>query len=241
MIRCIVIDDEPLAVKQLAAYFEKTPGMQLVATCLSTEEARKALDTESVDAMFIDINMPDQNGIDFVRSLTNPPLIVFTTAYAQYALEGFEVEAIDYLLKPFSLEDFQRAAARLKKQAELKAASTDISKIDDDNALFFKTEYKVVRVCVDNIRYVEAMSEYLRIHVDGHPRPVVVLLSMKKMLERLPTPTFMRIHRSYIINVKKIQEISRNHVIMDTDVSLPIGDLYKDTFNTYIQTKFLSK
>ncbi len=240
MIRCIAIDDEPLALQQLASYVKKVPYLELAGTCQSAIEARKLMEKEQIDAIFIDINMPDLNGLDFVRSLDNPPLVVFTTAYSEYAVDGFKANAIDYLLKPFDLSEFKRAAEKVKTQFELLNAS-QVSQVDEDDAMFLKSEYKVVRVNIKDIRYIEAMSEYLRIYTTTLARPVIVLLSMKKMEERLPAAQFMRIHRSYIINLKKIREVSKNHVMIDADTSLPIGDIYKETFNAYIASKFLAR
>ena len=240
MIRCIAIDDEPLALQQLASYVKKVSYLELAGTCQSAIEARKLLEKEQIDAIFIDINMPDLNGLDFVRSLDNPPLVVFTTAYSEYAVDGFKANAIDYLLKPFDLSEFKRAAEKVKTQFELLNAS-QVSQVDEDDAMFLKSEYKVVRVNIKDIRYIEAMSEYLRIYTTTLARPVIVLLSMKKMEERLPAVQFMRIHRSYIINLKKIREVSKNHVMIDADTSLPIGDIYKETFNAYIASKFLTR
>ena len=240
MIRCIAIDDEPLALQQLASYVKKVSYLELAGTCQSAIEARKLLEKEQIDAIFIVINMPDLNGLDFVRSLDNPPLVVFTTAYSEYAVDGFKANAIDYLLKPFDLSEFKRAAEKVKTQFELLNAS-QVSQVDEDDAMFLKSEYKVVRVNIKDIRYIEAMSEYLRIYTTTLARPVIVLLSMKKMEERLPAAQFMRIHRSYIINLKKIREVSKNHVMIDADTSLPIGDIYKETFNAYIASKFLAR
>lgn len=240
MIRVLAIDDEPLALQQLASYIEKIPFLQLVAECQSALEARTIMNEEQIDAIFVDINMPDLSGMDFVRSLAAPPLVVFTTAYSEYAVEGFRVNAIDYLLKPFGLDDFKRAANKVKTQYDLLNTAV-VSAVDEDDALFLKTEYKVVRINVADIRYVEGMSEYLRIYLEGQPKPLIVLLALKKLEERLPSASFMRIHRSYLINLKKIQEVNKNRVIMDADTYLPIGDMYKEAFNQYLSTKFLGK
>ena len=239
MIKCLAIDDEPLALEQLANYIKKIPFLELVARCQSALDAREIMECEVIDAIFCDINMPDLNGMDFVKSLAVPPMVVFTTAYSEYAVEGFKVDAVDYLLKPFGLADFQRAANKVKAHYDLMNTAV-VSTVDEDNAIFLKTEYKVVRLSISDIRYVEGMSEYLKIHVEGQPKPLIVLLSMKKMEERLPN-FFMRIHRSYIINLKKIQEVNKNRVIMDRDTWLPIGDNYKEQFQDYINTKFLGK
>ena len=248
MIRCLAIDDEPLALQQLVAYISKVPFLELAAQCQSALEARKFLENDTVDAIFCDINMPDLNGMDFVKSLVVPPLVVFTTAYSEYAVEGFRVNAVDYLLKPFGLQDFQRAANRLKERLDntpdtpaadisLTSHPSPLTSTDD---LFLKTDYRIVKVSIPDIRYIEAMSEYLKVWIEGEAKPIVTLLSMKKMEERLPD-YFMRIHRSYIINLNKIQEVNKNRVIMDADTYLPVGDLYKDTFQAYLDTKFLGR
>ena len=233
MIRCLAIDDEPLALGQLVAYISKVPFLELAAQCQSALEARTFLEHDTVDAIFCDINMPDLNGMDFVKSLTAPPLVVFTTAYSEYAVEGFRVNAVDYLLKPFGLQDFQRAANRLKERLE--GAS---SMKEEEDSLYLKTDYRVVKVSISDIRYIEGMSEYLKVWVDGEPKPIVTLLAMKKIEERLPG-TFMRIHRSYIVNLNKIQEVNKNRVILDAKTYLPVGDLYKEAFQRYLQSRFI--
>ena len=257
MIRCMAIDDEPLALQQIVTYISKIPFLELAAQCQSALEARQFLEQDTVDAIFCDINMPDLNGMDFVKSLVTPPLIVFTTAYAEYAVDGFKVNAVDYLLKPFGLQDFQRAANRLRERLSpqplpvregsnytqgVQSNGTPPSQggVGDESDIFLKTEYRIVKVCISDIRYVEAMSEYLKVHLVSDSRPIITLLSMKKMEERLPD-YFMRIHRSYIVNLKMIQEVNKNRIIMDKDTYLPIGDMYKDTFQQYLDTKFLGK
>ena len=249
MIRCLAIDDEPLALQQIVAYISKVPFLELAAQCQSALEARQYLENDTVDAIFCDINMPDLNGMDFVKSLAVPPLIVFTTAYSEYAVEGFRVNAVDYLLKPFGLQDFQRAANRLKDRFEassnLTLADTSLTShpstlTSEEQTLFLKTDYRIVKVSIPDIVYIEGMSEYLKVWMEGEAKPIITLLSMKKIEERLPD-YFMRIHRSYIINLTKIQEVNKNRVIMGPDTYLPIGDLYKDTFQAYLNTKYLGK
>ena len=243
-IRCLAIDDEPLALQQLVAYIKKVPFLELQAQCQSAMEARAFLENDTVDAIFCDINMPDLNGMDFVKSLASPPLIIFTTAYSEYAVEGFRVNAVDYLLKPFGLQEFQRAANRLRErlegQRERFEGQKETTEGQEGQDIFLKTDYRIVKVSIPDIRYVEAMSEYLKVWVEGMPKPIITLLSMKKMEERLPDG-FMRIHRSYIINLSKIQEVNKNRVIMDAQTFLPIGDMYKEAFQAYLETKFLGK
>ena len=247
MIRCLAIDDEPLALQQLITYINKVPFLELAAQCQSALEAREFLEKETVDAIFCDINMPDLNGMDFVKSLAMPPLIVFTTAYSEYAVEGFRVNAVDYLLKPFGLQEFQRAANRLKERVESTPAVNPTPPTEED-ILFLKTDYRIVKVSIADIQDIEAMSEYLKVWVEGEPKPIITLLSMKKMEERLPK-NFMRIHRSYIVNLNKIQEVNKNQVVLGRprtedrtpDTRLPIGDLYKEAFLTYLNGKLAGK
>ena len=247
MIRVLAIDDEPLALQQIVAYINKVPFLELAAQCQSALEARKFLENDTVDAIFCDINMPDLNGMDFVKSLAVPPLVVFTTAYSEYAVEGFRVNAVDYLLKPFGLQDFQRAANRLRDRLDdvprvvgSSVADTPASPADTPDVLFLKTDYRIVKVNISDICYIEGMSEYLKVWLDTDAKPIITLLSMKKMEERLPA-NFMRIHRSYIVNLNKIEEVNKNRVILDKDTNLPIGDLYKEAFQAYLDTKFLGK
>ena len=259
MIRVLAIDDEPLALQKLVTYIQKVPFLELAGQCSSALEARGFLQQDTVDAVFCDINMPDLNGMDFIKTLTVPPLVVFTTAYAEYAVEGFKVNAVDYLLKPYDMQDFLRAANRLKDRLAVPVVSssaasaaapsapvptgapassvvggfaTDASSATD--VLFLKTDYRIVKVHIPDIRYIEAMSEYLKVWLRGEQKP------MKKIEERLPK-NFMRIHRSYIINLDDIQEVNKNRIIMDSDTYLPIGDMYKDTFQQYLDTKFIGK
>ena len=245
MIRVLAIDDEPLALQQLTAYIQKIPFLELAGQCQSALEAREIMNREIIDAIFCDINMPDLNGMDFVKSLATPPLVVFTTAYSDYAVEGFKINAVDYLLKPFGLDDFRRAANRLKDRISPDGGSASVAipqedAEEDDDTLFVKTDYRVVKIAISNIRYVEAMSEYLKIYLTNQPKPIITLYSMKKMEERLPD-YFMRIHRSYIINLKQIQEVNKNRIIMDSETYLPIGDNYREAFNNYLNKKFLGK
>lgn len=257
MIKVLSIDDEPLALQQLSAYIRRTPFLELCGECQSAQEAQAAMEREHIDAIFSDINMPDLNGLDFVRSLLAPPIVVFTTAYSEYALEGFKVNALHYLLKPFSMDEFRHAAEKVKRQYDLQAGAaatadgqitTPVLEVDDANeprvdadAIYLKTDYKVVRVDIKNIIYVESMGSYLRFHVKGMQRPIMALLTMKKIEERLPSTRFMRTHRSYIVNLHEIVEISRNHVVLTGDLSLPIGDLYRDNFNAYLNAHFLTR
>lgn len=200
---------------------------------------RKLEDTEA-DVLFIDINMPDLNGLDFVRSLADPPMIVFTTAYQEHAIEGYRVNAIDYLLKPFGMSDILRAADKVKRQYDLMHAAT-LSPVDEYDAIFIRADYKVMRVLVKDIVYVEGYGEYLRIYLDGQTKPLVAYLRMKEMESRLTDKCFMRIHKSYIVNLHHLTEIDRNRVILDTKAEIPIGESYHESLRQYVAGKFLGK
>lgn len=244
MIRCIAIDDEPLALTQLENYIRKTPVLELVKSCMSAIDALSIISSESIDLIFIDINMPDFNGLDFVRSLPDKPMIVFTTAYAEYAVEGFKVDALDYLLKPFGYGDFMRAVNKASRQYEFLASKKNIShdKTSDgeDGFLFIKADYKIVRIKISDIAYIESQNEYIRIFSDNE-KPLMTLLSLKMMEEKLPEAHFMRVHRSYIVNLDKVKEISRNRIIFNEKTYIPIGDNYKEKFNSFLEKKFLGK
>ena len=246
MIKCIAIDDEPLALKKLVTYIKKIPYLDLVAQCHSATEAQTIIDNQEVDAIFLDINMPDLNGMDFAKSLqdhSKGPVMVFTTAYSEYAIEGYKANAVGYLLKPYGFDEFESAAEKVRDICEIRqqAAGEVSTQIDDDGIIYVKSDYKIVRIDIEQIRYIEAMSEYLRISCEGKEKPVIVLLSMKKIEEHLPSNKFMRIHRSFIINLDKIIEVKKNHVVMAGDISLPIGDNYKDAFINYLNSKILTK
>ena len=238
MIKCLAIDDEPLALRQLSTYIGKVPFLQLVASCQSALDASAILADQDIDAIFIDINMPDLNGMDFVRSLQNPPIVVFTTAYSEYAVEGYKVDAVDYLLKPFGLADVMKAAEKVKRQYDLLHAD-NVSSIDADDAIFIKSDYKVQRIPVSNIVSIEGMGEYIKIYVSGQTKPSVVLMSMKKMDERLADRHFMRVHKSYIINLSCISEMTKTRITMTNGQEIPIGDSYRNAFTEYIAGRFL--
>lgn len=232
--RCVAIDDEPLALKQLEAYINKTPSLDYVAGFSSALQAREFLVSNSVDAIFVDINMPDLNGLDFVRSLPVRPIVVFTTAYSEYALEGYKVDAIDYLLKPFSLDEFQRAASKVIAQSDL-LRKADLPVLGKEDSIYLKVDYKVVKISLSAIRYIEGMGEYLKIWTEDRDRPFVVLHGMKKMEERLKEGTFMRVHKSYIVNLEKIKEFSKGKITVESsDFQIPVGDSYRVAFQSYM-------
>jgi DNA-binding LytR/AlgR family response regulator len=237
MIRCITIDDEPLALKQIVGYINKTPFLELAGQFESAMQAMSWLNENETDLMFVDINMPDLSGMDFVKSLNNPPKVIFTTAYSEYAIDGFKVDAVDYLLKPIGYPDFLKAAQKAKDRFFDKEAKPE--KIDsDEKFLFIKSEYKILRINLSDIKYIEGMREYVRIFIENQ-KPVMTLISMKKLVDHLPDKDFMRVHRSFIVNLNKITTVERNRIIFDEDVYIPVSDQYKESFHQFLDENFL--
>ncbi len=233
MIKALLLDDEPLALRQLELYAAKLPYLEVLAACTSAREATGYV--SAADVLFVDINMPDVSGLEFVRSLEQPPLVVFTTAYAEYALEGFRVNAVGYLVKPFSLAEFREQADKVRDIVETrrKAAASQ----PEQQVLRFKTDYKTVSVEVDRIRYVEGMSEYIKIYLDGQDAPLVVLYSLKRLMEQLPPERFMRVHRSYIVPLSRIREATATGIIMEDGATIPVGESYRAAFRTWLALK----
>jgi DNA-binding LytR/AlgR family response regulator len=238
MIKCIAIDDEPLALRQLCGYIEKTPFLELTGSHDSALKALDELKEGTIDLIFVDINMPDLSGMDFVKSLDNPPMIVFVTAYSEYALEGFRVDAVDYLLKPVSYADFLKSANKVKSWFDNRQSANSGAEQEKD-FLFVKADYKILRINFNDIKYIEGMSEYIKIHLTDS-RPIMTLLSMKAVEDQLPSDRFMRVHRSYIVNLSKISVIERSRIVFDGKVYIPVSDQYKTAFQTYLDKNFLS-
>jgi two-component system LytT family response regulator len=238
MIKCIAIDDEPLAVKKIAGYIRKIPFLELVAECRNASEAMPIISQNEIQLLFIDINMPDINGMDFVKSLANKPYIVFTTAYSEYAVEGFQVEAVDYLLKPISFGNLLKAANKVKNLIELTTNSQKESLRTTPNHLFVKSEYKLIRIELDDIKYIESQHEYIRIFLINS-NPVMTQISLKNIEEQLPSDRFMRVHRSFIVNLARVSVIERNRIVFDENVYIPISEQYKEKFQEYIDKNFV--
>ncbi len=237
IIKCIAIDDEPLALKQISSYIEKTPFLEAVALCRSAFDAIEFLADNEVDLMFVDINMPDLNGLDFVKSLMQKPQIIFTTAYSEYAIEGFQVDALDYLLKPISYAVFLKSANKAKTWFELNHKQQESVQTTQDS-LFVKSEYKMVRIFLSEIKYIESANEYIQIHL-VNDEPVTTLIRLKTMEEQLPKDKFMRVHRSFIVNLDRIKVIERNRIVFDHNVYIPVGEQYKEKFQEFVDKTFL--
>ncbi len=235
MINVIIVDDEPLAQDVLETYIEKMPKLNLLKKCSNALEANEALAQEDVDLMFLDIQMPQLTGIDFLKTLNKPPVVIFTTAYPNYALEGFELNALDYLLKPISLERFMKAANKaidqigLQRRDSGQGGDSGAEGEDEPDFIFVKADKKLVKVRYDDIIYIEGLKDYVIIRMPDDR--VITLQTMKSLEKKLPQPTFRRIHRSYIVNIDKINAVVGNMVEVEEKGQakhLPIGKNYRD-------------
>lgn len=224
MIRAITIDDEPLALKLLDVYIGRIPDMLLVAACPSAATAMPYLG--EADVLFLDINMPDMTGMEFVRSLKNPPLVVFTTAFAEHAVESFRVNAVDYLVKPFGFEEFKEAVDRVRNLLELQSRAEVVP--PEGKVIFFQVGHQKRRISTADILYVESMGAYLRVHIAGED-PLVVLGNFKSILDADPE-RFFRIHKSHVINLERIRQSGRSSVTLNDGTVLPVGESYRKDF-----------
>lgn len=236
-LKTIAIDDEPLALRLVSEYVGKTPFLELTGSFDNPLDAVEYLFAHTVDLIFVDIQMPDLSGIELIRSLENPPKIIFTTAFEKYALEGYKLNAIDYLLKPFSYEEFLKAAGKAHKQSELEAHT--LTSIEANSQfLFLKSEYKIRRINFDDILYIEGLKDYIKVYISGEEKPVLSLNSIKSLEQKLPENKFMRVHRSFIVNLDRIDTIERSRIVFGK-VYVPVSDQYKDKFQEYIDKNFL--
>jgi DNA-binding LytR/AlgR family response regulator len=223
MIRALALDDEPLALRLLGVYAGKIPDLEIIASCTDTEQARPFLDR--VDVIFADINMPIRSGMEFVASLENPPVVVFTTAFADYAVDAFKVGAVDYLLKPFTFDEFSRAVGRVRDVLMARKSHQDLGKV-----VYFKTGYKIVPVKISDIRYVEGFGPYVKVFLASAESPLIILSSFKQILQELPPDRFVRIHKSYIADITRITAAGKSSVTLDDGQTLPVGDTYRAGF-----------
>ncbi len=236
MINCLIIDDEPIAIGILEDYVKRTPFLSLKGSCSGATEAMKLMSSGKIDLIFLDIQMPDLTGIEFSKILGDKVKVIFTTAFEQYAVEGFKVNAIGYLLKPFSYPEFIETVNRAKEWFDLSSASK--TSLPAADSLFVKSEYKIIKVSFNEILYIEGLKDYVKFYVEGQTRPVMSLMSLKSLEENLPSDQFMRVHRSFIVNLNKIKTIQRNEILFG-DVIIPVADSYKDAFQGFVRSKFL--
>lgn len=238
VIESFVVDDEPLARDLLAGYVEQTPFLHLVGASSSAVETLSILQQEKIDLVFLDIQMPQLNGLELSRMIGDRTRVVFTTAFEQYALEGFRVDALDYLLKPISYTEFLRAANKAQRYFEQQ--QTVMSASEGESAarsIFVKTDYKMVQLHLDQILYIESLKDYVKIHTETG-ESVMTLMSMRSIEENLPPSRFVRVHRSFIVNVDKIRTIERNRIVFGK-VYIPISDSYRDHFMDVLSQRSL--
>ncbi len=236
-ISTIIIDDEPLALSLVKDYVGKTHFLDLKGEFDNPLDASEYLAGNTVQLIILDIQMPDLTGIEFIRTLQNPPKIIFTTAYEKYAVEGFRVNAVDYLLKPFSYPEFLTSVQKAKKIIELEAsANTEIQV--NKQFLFLKSEYKLRRINFDDILYIEGLKDYVKVFTTQAEKPVMSLITLKLLEEKLPSDQFLRVHRSYIVNTTKVDTIERGNILFGKTV-IPVSDAYKEIFQEFIRKNFL--
>jgi two-component system response regulator LytT len=243
ILNCIAVDDEPLALGLVCKFIEQTPFLNLVGRYSGAVQALKAIHTQKIDLIFLDIQMPDLNGIELARVLdkgADKPRIIFTTAYNQFALEGYKVDALDYLLKPFNYEEFLRAAQKalnyhelINKPTPAVAASANTIEHADDNYLFLKVEYQLVRIALDDIMYIEGLKDYVKVHLKGIEKAVLSLTSLKALEEKLPSKRFMRVHRSFIVSLDKVTSMTKNSLQIGK-INIAVGDQYKEAFGHFL-------
>lgn len=233
-IKCVIIDDEPLALKVLENHIKSIPFLDLLAPFSNAFDAIDFINQNQVDLLFIDIQMPDINGLDVINKLTNKPMVIFTTAYSDYAMQGFKSDAIDYLLKPIDFDDFAKAANKAKVFHSANSVNINSNK----SFLFIKSEYKIIRLNFNDILYIQGMSEYVKIHLQN-ANPIMSLISLKSLESQLPDNKFLRVHKSYIVNLEKIVMIERGEIIYDNGIVIPVSPQYKEKFQNFIDTNFI--
>jgi two-component system response regulator LytT len=237
MITTIAIDDEPLALQLVTGYIAKTPGLKLLGKFDNPLDAAEFLADTTVDLIFVDIQMPDLSGIEFTRLLEKGPKVIFTTAFEKYALEGYKLEIVDYLLKPFSYEEFLTAFQKVQKLIRLEQKA--VIKVDSNNEfLFLKSDYKIKRINFNDILYIEGLKDYVKVFTQHTPKPLLSLTSLKLLESKLPEKKFMRVHRSFIVNLEKIDTIERSRIVFGKEY-IPVSDQYKERFQEFLNKNFL--
>ncbi|WP_300727176.1 LytTR family DNA-binding domain-containing protein [uncultured Bacteroides sp.] len=226
---CYIVDDEPLAVKMLENFAERTPGIECKASFTDSYKALEALDREHVDIIFLDIQMPGLDGLELSRLVPTETAIIFTTAFKEYAYDSYEVEAIDFLLKPIRYQKFQNAVEKVRKRIEPSTSK------EESNSLFIRTDNMLRKIDFNQILYECGLKDYIKIYLKDEKRPLITHLTMKSMEEMLPANRFMRVHRSYIIALDQIRAVDRNNCIYIGDEIIHVTDAYKDNFTAYLE------
>ena len=237
MITVIAIDDEPLALQLIVDYIQMTPDLMLVGQFENPLEAAQYISNNHIDIVFTDIQMPGLNGIEFTRSTVNGPVVIFTTAFAKYAIQGFKLDIADYLLKPFTYEEFLTSVHKAERMIRSITKPAD-DVLSNNEFLFLKSDYKIKRINFQNILYIEGLKEYVKVYTMLSDKPILSLSSLKNLEIKLPADKFMRVHRSFIVNLEKIETIDRSRIVFGKKY-IPIGDQYKDKFQEFLDKNFL--
>lgn len=236
-VKCLIVDDEPLALDLIESYVVKTPFLELAGRCSSAFKAMEVMASQKVDLIFLDIQMPGLTGLEFSKSLQNGPRVVFTTAYGQYALEGFKADALDYLVKPFNYIEFLRAANKAFTWVSMVSGGKNAELRPAPSSIMVKSESRLVRVDLEQILYIEGVGDYVKIHLEGNSS-VLTQMTLKSLEDKLPTPSFFRVHKSFIVQIDKIQSIERNRIVFGKNY-IPISPGVKEDFSKLLDERFL--
>ena len=237
VLNCWIVDDEPLALSLIESYVQKTPFLKLTGKYNNPISAMKNLAEEKVDVLFLDIQMPELNGMEFARTIPDSTRVIFTTAFGEYALEGYKVSALDYLLKPFSFSEFHTAAKKALTWFEMLEQKTSSKTETKDAGIFVKSDYKLIHILHNDILYIEGLKDYVKIYTQNEPRPILSLMSLKTLEEELPSDNFARVHRSYIIQKSKIESMNKSRIVIQKK-EIPIGETYRQQFMAIVEGKF---
>ncbi|GAL61732.1 LytR/AlgR family response regulator transcription factor [Algibacter lectus] len=237
-ITCVIVDDEPMALNLVETYVQKTPFLELKQKCSNAIEAMEFIKEQPVDLLFLDIQMPDLTGIEFSKMLPKETRVVFTTAFDQYALEGFKVEALDYLLKPFDYAEFLAAANKANHYFSLLKGTPQNEVSEVKEFLFVKSEYKQLRIKLSDVLYFEGLKDYIKIWLKDNPKPILTLMSLKSLQEELPESQFLRVHRSFIVSLKNIEVIERSQIIINNQ-RITVSEQYKSAFLEFVNSNSL--
>jgi two-component system LytT family response regulator len=236
ILNCWIVDDEPLALSLLESYVNKTSFLRLTGKYSNAVSAMKLIAEEKVDLLFLDIQMPEINGMDFARTISQRTRVIFTTAFSEYALEGYKVSALDYLLKPFSFNEFLAAARKALEWFEMTASRHIPEPVNENIGIFVKSEYRLLHVLYEDIIYIEGLKDYVKIYTENDSKPILSLMSLKSLEEELPPDRFMRVHRSFIIHKKKITSVNKNRISIGKK-QIPIGETYRKLFKSIVEGK----
>ena len=236
---CMIVDDEPMALNLVESYVEKTPFLKLKKKCSSAVEAIQFINSETVDVLFLDIQMPDLSGLEFSKMLPKHTRVIFTTAFDEYALEGFKVEALDYLLKPFDYAEFLSASNKALEWFTLLKGNSRTSVSDEKEFLFVKSEYKQLRIKLSDVLYFEGLKDYIKIWLKDNPKPILTIMSLKLLQEELPPSDFMRVHRSFIVSLKNVEVVERSQIIINNQ-RITVSEQYKPQFLEFINKNSLN-